>query len=99
MLMIRRPPRATLFPYTTLFRSAGGVQDLERDQRKGERAGGDPVPDLERGGAKGQAVHADRPPKATFPGRGVGGGIGRAHGRTPATPIRRMPPSGCERNP
>src|SRR5260370_23406657 len=27
--MIRRPPRSTLFPYTTLFRSheAGGVQD------------------------------------------------------------------------
>src|SRR3712207_8776023 len=24
-LMIRRPPRSTLFPYTTLFRSAGGV--------------------------------------------------------------------------
>src|SRR3989337_3129121 len=23
-LMIRRPPRSTLFPYTTLFRSAGG---------------------------------------------------------------------------
>src|SRR2546427_5279308 len=33
--MIRRPPRSTLFPYTTLFRShprrrAGGVGDLER---------------------------------------------------------------------
>src|SRR3712207_8609819 len=34
--MIRRPPRSTLFPYTTLFRSVGGqevvelVQDLER---------------------------------------------------------------------
>src|SRR5437867_8092174 len=27
-LMIRRPPRSTLFPYTTLFRS-----DLERDER------------------------------------------------------------------
>src|SRR5215204_7391432 len=27
-LMIRRPPRSTLFPYTTLFRSTG-----ERDQR------------------------------------------------------------------
>src|SRR3712207_8907077 len=27
--MIRRPPRSTLFPYTTLFRSAGGV-DLRR---------------------------------------------------------------------
>src|SRR2546427_11396572 len=24
-LMIRRPPRSTLFPYTTLFRSARGV--------------------------------------------------------------------------
>src|SRR3712207_8448976 len=23
--MIRRPPRSTLFPYTTLFRSAGGM--------------------------------------------------------------------------
>src|SRR3712207_7744319 len=25
-LMIRRPPRSTLFPYTTLFRSDGGAQ-------------------------------------------------------------------------
>src|SRR5690606_42043533 len=24
-LMIRRPPRSTLFPYTTLFRSYGGI--------------------------------------------------------------------------
>src|SRR3712207_8518146 len=24
-LMIRRPPRSTLFPYTTLFRSGGGL--------------------------------------------------------------------------
>src|SRR2546427_10075908 len=28
--MIRRPPRSTLFPYTTLFRS--GDRDLERDE-------------------------------------------------------------------
>src|SRR3712207_1439959 len=27
--MIRRPPRSTLFPYTTLFRS-GGVDDVDR---------------------------------------------------------------------
>src|SRR5256886_12951035 len=27
-LMIRRPPRSTLFPYTTLFRSEGGRGDL-----------------------------------------------------------------------
>src|SRR5260370_10892308 len=26
--MIRRPPRSTLFPYTTLFRSAPGRRDL-----------------------------------------------------------------------
>src|SRR3712207_7988228 len=30
--MIRRPPRSTLFPYTTLFRSEDGGQD-ERDVR------------------------------------------------------------------
>src|SRR2546427_12539229 len=33
--MIRRPPRSTLFPYTTLFRS--------RRRRGGIRRGGDPV--------------------------------------------------------
>src|SRR3712207_8184789 len=29
--MIRRPPRSTLFPYTTLFRSQGDVRLEERD--------------------------------------------------------------------
>src|SRR5258708_23656337 len=28
--MIRRPPRSTLFPYTTLFRSSGGAVILKR---------------------------------------------------------------------
>src|SRR5690242_21086691 len=27
--MIRRPPRSTLFPYTTLFRSGGGMSSLD----------------------------------------------------------------------
>src|SRR2546422_10009179 len=31
--MIRRPPRSTLFPYTTLFRSHGGVSVLLGDCR------------------------------------------------------------------
>src|SRR3712207_641734 len=31
--MIRRPPRSTLFPYTTLFRSAG------RRRKRGDRVG------------------------------------------------------------
>src|SRR3712207_7592821 len=35
-LMIRRPPRSTLFPYTTLFRSV---------HRVGQREGARPVPD------------------------------------------------------
>src|SRR3712207_9309051 len=30
-LMIRRPPRSTLFPYTTLFRSAGLAWATEHD--------------------------------------------------------------------
>src|SRR5256885_11430352 len=36
--MIRRPPRSTLFPYTTLFRSAtgvGGNTQAHRAQRRG----------------------------------------------------------------
>src|SRR3712207_7081848 len=39
-LMIRRPPRSTLFPYTTLFRSAGGACRLGRadGQRDGVAA-------------------------------------------------------------
>src|SRR2546422_2965226 len=36
--MIRRPPRSTLFPYTTLFRSICSAGDLEGDARRGERA-------------------------------------------------------------
>src|SRR3712207_6545662 len=31
-LMIRRPPRSTLFPYTTLFRSQGAI-DLPQNYR------------------------------------------------------------------
>src|SRR3712207_7149451 len=45
--MIRRPPRSTLFPYTTLFRSGGADPDgrilLRRSERPGgERRGDDP---------------------------------------------------------
>src|SRR2546422_8054976 len=34
-LMIRRPPRSTLFPYTTLFRSAADPADHRRRVRGG----------------------------------------------------------------
>src|SRR3712207_9139169 len=55
--MIRRPPRSTLFPYTTLFRSRGGGQvagdrgEVERRDRVDEaleRTVVDPVPDAGR---------------------------------------------------
>src|SRR3712207_8881002 len=32
-LMMRRPPRSTLFPYTTLFRSVGAARREVRDRR------------------------------------------------------------------
>src|SRR2546425_9542931 len=38
--MIRRPPRSTLFPYTTLFRSAGPVALIERARVAVGGAGG-----------------------------------------------------------
>src|SRR2546427_2261525 len=54
-LMIRRPPRSTLFPYTTLFRSRvllvgrGGVERLGADAQHALGGGGgplDPAPEL-----------------------------------------------------
>src|SRR3712207_9365804 len=35
--MIRRPPRSTLFPYTTLFRSVGGFDPVVRFPGEEER--------------------------------------------------------------
>src|SRR3712207_8349243 len=57
--MIRRPPRSTLFPYTTLFRSNGRTRD-------GRRPEGDVLtatnrtllPDLQRTGSFVTAFHA-----------------------------------------
>ena len=37
--MIRRPPRSTLFPYTTLFRSVGKKQDKTIEEIKITREG------------------------------------------------------------
>src|SRR3989442_4621343 len=50
-LMIRRPPRSTLFPYTTLFRSPadGGQEHL---QGKGHRACGQQLPLADRKGVQ-----------------------------------------------
>src|SRR3712207_7352124 len=43
--MIRRPPRSTLFPYTTLFRSGGADRRRRADLRRARQRGrvGEPV--------------------------------------------------------
>src|SRR5438477_9779632 len=46
--MIRRPPRSTLFPYTTLFRS-GGLDHPWRHRAERRANGGGPVPAQHRG--------------------------------------------------
>src|SRR3712207_6911226 len=59
--MIRRPPRSTLFPYTTLFRSEGGslvlLETLARTARDEHHAAGPPAPsELRAGPDSGVAV-------------------------------------------
>src|SRR3712207_8913260 len=39
--MIRRPPRSTLFPYTTLFRSGGADAGEHEELRRVDRAAGE----------------------------------------------------------
>src|SRR3712207_7603086 len=58
--MIRRPPRSTLFPYTTLFRSRGGVaeqpgHDRQVGRRRDGQELGDPLHDPEDDGAEHEA--------------------------------------------
>src|SRR5690242_21088674 len=59
--MIRRPPRSTLFPYTTLFRSQGRL----RADRGGLRR-------LARAGPAADAVSGLRRPAAARPAQGEG---------------------------
>src|SRR3712207_7770225 len=67
--MIRRPPRSTLFPYTTLFRSGRGPelpdpQARARVRRRDEPAARDhlrvPRPDPRGPGHVGDRAHPDR---------------------------------------
>src|SRR3712207_8111719 len=60
--MIRRPPRSTLFPYTTLFRSAGQRAAVLVEQRLEVLAGvglqrGEDLVELDR---RGRVLHGDR---------------------------------------
>src|SRR3712207_8265486 len=54
--MLRRPPRSTLFPYTTLFRSRPALSRRAGATAGGRRAGGGAS-----GGAPGSAAARGRP--------------------------------------
>src|SRR2546421_1612791 len=56
--MIRRPPRSTLFPYTTLFRSGRALHHHEPDRRIPQGEPGDRAQSPESSGGRG---HADEP--------------------------------------
>src|SRR3712207_8945048 len=59
--MIRRPPRSTLFPYTTLFRSAARGLRGARDGRGGRAAAAGPRPPARRAGAPAPRAHGVPP--------------------------------------
>src|SRR3712207_9480455 len=93
-LMIRRPPRSTLFPYTTLFRS-GVIRDpdvwagvLEQVAEAARRAGLEPY-----AAARSPIAGGDGNVEFLADLRVRSGEIGRAHVLTPVTPISRMPSS------
>src|SRR2546422_6722960 len=69
--MIRRPPRSTLFPYTTLFRSYYPDADVVSASLPSSRRGGDPG--LQRG---------DLPPPGPAGDSSGSGGQGRRGGRS-----------------
>src|SRR2546426_3462242 len=57
--MIRRPPRSTLFPYTTLFRSIGELEDVTKAPAALVRATTSPDLDLRRHATKSLAKIGD----------------------------------------
>src|SRR3712207_8537005 len=73
--MIRRPPRSTLFPYTTLFRSKG-LSGARAATRRRRRTGGN------RGSRTAGRRRCCPPPRRGAPPAGHGCAGGRARGRS-----------------
>src|SRR2546426_12763041 len=102
--MIRRPPRSTLFPYTTLFRSPRGDADGADTARHVERRDGVPVPARDEAAAAGRRVgRVEWQPDLAAVGvpgddRGRAGRGARRHGgpvpRTVDQPYARPGPAG-----
>src|SRR3712207_7594964 len=64
--MIRRPPRSTLFPYTTLFRSRRNPRSPSAARQRAGRPGR--VEDLQRGDGVLQRVDLDQVDVGSQPG-------------------------------
>src|SRR5256885_17108870 len=86
-LMIRRPPRSTLFPYTTLFRSALCAGDSARTGGAPRGRGCDLLGRLCRGG---RARHGRAARDCTHCRRGPHGG-----GRPPTPWLPQLPSAGA----
>src|SRR2546426_1134911 len=97
-LMIRRPPRSTLFPYTTLFRSIVDsveyiVSRVWADEAGRNRAGVVLVQDQQVFAAR-DVQKADARPGGYVTTGGHGGILGAAGGGGPAPPPLLPPPRG-----
>src|SRR2546422_6825231 len=77
-LMIRRPPRSTLFPYTTLFRSEGHGVAQERAPRRHAHRLGHPDRDGRRSGAARRPVSPGR--RRSAPGDRKSTRLNSSHG-------------------
>src|SRR2546422_8555670 len=64
-LMIRRPPRSTLFPYTTLFRSRPAGQERVREDYHAQAHQSAARADFRRGAGRGGARRLMRDRKST----------------------------------
>src|SRR5690242_21870331 len=70
--MIRRPPRSTLFPYTTLFRSPQRGARLGRVARARERGGDGVDVETTRRRARRLGLRGSEPPPACPHGQQIG---------------------------
>src|SRR5260221_1977530 len=97
--MIRRPPRSTLFPYTTLFRSPV-LATLPKPAAAPLRpppAEAEPAWNADRALlAAPAAARAPLPASLAAAARGLPLEIGRAHVLTPVTQRSRIPASACK---
>src|SRR5260370_8868206 len=62
--MIRRPPRSTLFPYTTLFRSAGQPTEPGKERLVADQPGQAPLREGRRVKVRPERAHGGLPERS-----------------------------------